>query len=303
MPDTSAKLFVRTAHMIPDFPTTWKGICSHYATAPLRVWHRRRVTTAARPIITTTAQWDRLPERWRNWFAYHVFYRTAVGLRGHLPVDGPLAPLNAIVQSDWSFTTPTLLYLWKHCQTLRPRRIIEFGSGITTCLFALYAAEMRRQNLDVGIVSIDHDAKFLANTRAALDRIGTPATIHMLHAPLGDQMLLSRLRSAYSVSETELVDLAGADGFDLCLIDGPPKQYGRTGSLAIAAPYLAKQAVVMLDDALRHSERDAMAAWRAAWPQALAEPRLVLTDHHGLAVADWTGPGPQRPQTRTVHAR
>jgi predicted O-methyltransferase YrrM len=278
--------------VIPDFPTTWKGISSHYATAPLRVWHRRRVT-AARPIITTTAQWDRWPERWRNWFAHHVFYRTAVGLRGRFPADGPLAPLNAIVQSEWSCTMPTLLYLWRHCQTQRPQRIIEFGSGISTCLFALYAVEMRRRNLHVEVVSLDHEAKWLANTRAMLDRIGIPATIHLLHAPIGEQMVLSRLRPACIASDRELTKLAGADGFDLCLIDGPPKQFGRTGSLVIAAPYLAKQAVVMLDDALRQGERDAMAEWCAAWPQALGEPRLVLADHHGLAVADWTGPGPQ----------
>ena len=108
------------------------------------------------------------------------------------------------------------------------------------------------------------------------------------------------MRPACIASDVELADLAGADGFDLCLIDGPPKQYGRTGSLVIAAPYLAKQAVVMLDDALRQGERDAMAEWRAAWPQTLGEPRLVLADHHGLAVADWTGPGPQPGDDRTA---
>jgi hypothetical protein len=89
--------------------------------------------------------------------------------------------------------------------------------------------------------------------------------------------------------------LPGADGFDLCLIDGPPKQFGRTGSLVIAAPYLAKQRGGHAGrPPCGRAERDAMAEWCGAWPQALGEPRLVLADHHGLAVArlDWS-----RPQT------
>lgn len=275
----------------PTFPTTWKGVLSHYATAPLRAWHRRRVT-AVDPPITSFPAWDRRSERLRNWLGYHVRYRTAVALRSRFPANGPLAALNAIPQSEWSLTTPTLLYLWQHCQTHRPRRIIELGSGISTSLFALYAIAMRKQSIDVQITSLDHDARWLAETQTALAQLGDSSMIHLRHAPITEQPLLGRSRPAYTVAADELARLAGPEGFDLCLIDGPPGHYGRAGGLAVVAPWLAKQSVVLLDDAVRNTERAALTEWQATWPEALGEPQLVLTDHHGLAVIPWRGPGP-----------
>lgn len=276
----------------PSVPTTWKGILSHYATAPLRARHRRRVT-AVDPPITTFAEWDRRPKRLRNWLGYHVRYRTAVALRSRFPADSPLGKLNVITQSEWSLTTPTLLYLWRWCETHRPRRIVEFGSGISTSLFALYAAEMRKQNVDVQVLSLDHDAEWLAQTQAALAKIGDASMIHLRHAPIGDQVLLGRSRPAYTVASDDFARVAGSEGFDLCLIDGPPGHYGRAGSLAVAVPWLAKEAIVMLDDAVRDTERAALTEWQTAWPQSLGEPQLVLTDHHGLAVIPWHGAGPR----------
>jgi predicted O-methyltransferase YrrM len=100
-----------------------------------------------------------------------------------------------------------------------------------------------------------------------------------------EQWLLNRRVPAYDLPG-EFHQAARTEPFDFCLIDGPPKRVGRMGSLPLAANCLADGAVILVDDALRSGEQQAMREWRRHFGSRLARFTILL-DRHGIAVSRW----------------
>jgi predicted O-methyltransferase YrrM len=180
-----------------------------------------------------------------------------------------------------------VVYLWTLLVRAKPRRIVEFGSGLSTRIFATYARRMAHQGLSVRVLSVEHDQGWLEKTRGSLLQAGDDDWVETVHAPLREQRLLGRAVVAYNTSQTDLRRQGGASGFDMCFIDGPPGTVGRVGSLALAARYLADGSYILLDDAYRSGEQAALREWHRNYRDHLSRIRLVLVDHHGLAVARW----------------
>ena len=238
-------------------------------------------------------RWERLPIAARKWLDYRVIQKAENDARHVLRADQRFGPLLEGVRLDWALPCVSLLILLDTMATREVRRIVEFGSGISTSFFAQFA----KQQVELGkappsIFSFDHDEGWLAQTRSRLESFGLASYVNLQHAPLTEQKLLGRDTLAYTIpEETRNQWCRENDKFDLCLIDGPPASVGRAGSLPIVAPYLAKSAVVYLDDSFRVPEQEILKEWSRAYDGSFRNPLLYLTGHHGLAAIEWEGVG------------
>lgn len=147
--------------------------------------------------------------------------------------------------------------------------IVDLGSGISTILLAAATSSVGRGH----VVSVDHLPAYAEVTREHLARLGLTewATVHV--APLvptevGDE--------TYSWYDHTVVDWP--DQIDLLLVDGPPGTtgaYARYPAVPVLRGRLAKDAVVLLDDARRPGEQ----AIGARWSEQLEGSSSDLLEH------------------------
>ncbi len=233
--------------------------------------------------------WRAIPKQAKNWLGYRVLdpgEAFAWEVVTSHPVLGGLAIDR---ENSWAISPSTMLFLWELLLVRKPQRILEFGSGISTQIFSAYAETIREDGKVKRIVSVDHDAAWLDKTRERLTSTGRNECVELVHGELVEQSLLGRKMLAYDVPQEDLADAASDEGFDLCFIDGPPGTVGRSGCLPLAVPYLARGAIVLLDDAYRPGEQTTLHEWNHTYKQDLAKPRMLLADGHGLAITSWNG--------------
>ena len=184
---------------------------------------------------------------------------------------------------SWAATPATRLVLWNAVNQVKPSCIVEFGSGISTSIFAKYAEFAYQQHSRcVRIVSIDHDINWLSQTRESLAMSGLAQYVNLYHAPL---TLCSDGISEIKAYDPRIVqDAIGPDKVDLCFIDGPPGFVGRDGGLPLIAPHLSTQAIVFMDDAARAGEQLIANKWRRMYPSQIKSLRCVLTSRGLLRI-------------------
>ena len=181
--------------------------------------------------------------------------------KGAFPIDEDL--LARITPSTLGVETLQflgMLVLWR-----QPKHIFEFGSGLST----LFLARLQERLGTTGpfpIMSIDHSQRYLGETRRALG--GSPG-VHLVHAPLAVTECAGRVFTTYHPAYTR--EIPHDVRFDLVIIDGPPAyRYGREAPLYHLAPYLTQDALIVLDDANREPEQEALANWERTWPDGFA---------------------------------
>src|SRR5687768_2537817 len=109
---------------------------------------------------------------------------------------------------------------------------------------------------------------------------GLNAVAEVRDAPLRELTTNGKTYQWYDVDK-----LADLTGIDLLLVDGPPAATGpdaRYPALSVLAERLAGTATVVLDDANREDERDAVRRWTEEVP-GLTEERVLLGRHAVLA--------------------
>jgi len=186
------------------------------------------------------------------WESHNVFHVLAGG--APLPVPG-----------GWAASTDLLGEVLRTVATLRPRRVVELGSGLSSLVIA---ATLRSQSQG-RLVSIDAEDGYAAQTRLQLQRQGLSEWAEIRVAPLKQQRFGDGERPWY---DTDV--LADLQGVDLLFIDGPPTAL-RADIRHPALPFfwdrLSPGAIVLLDDAARSGERAIAKSWRRQFPQAQIE--------------------------------
>ena len=182
---------------------------------------------------------------------------------------GPLIPLEAAMHErravgacdgllcevgDGAIDGATIDRLVELVRDEKPRSIVEFGSGTSTVVLASLLAELHQDGLR--LVSFEQDPARAAHSRAALAERGLDRVATVAQLPLGERP------AGYLLTE-EAIELLRHLAPQLILVDGPTHDSGtsRIGALDIVAPYLRRDATVLLDDALRDSELRIAAAW------------------------------------------
>jgi len=183
---------------------------------------------------------------------------------------------------DWRLATPfsappeLLLRAAQELSRNKPPTVLELGAGVSTLILARI---IRNQKLPCRLVSVDHDADYLATIAEEVEREHLDEIVTLLRSPL------------------EPIDLDGYDGLwyrretigevndiGLLIVDGPPKRHGadiRYPALPVLAQRLIPGALVLLDDARRRPEREALRRWSRQFPRAESSFELV---GHGLGL-------------------
>lgn len=189
--------------------------------------------------------------------------------------------------SGWPLAPETVRFAMGAVRVVRPRHILEFGSGVSTRAFARAAAGQAPR---CAISSIDHDPHYGAEARRAAERERPPdVRIAFQVAPLVLRDLGGQLLPAYALRPSALASRRPAD---LVLIDGPPEPLGgREGTLYQLMPYLRPGSLVLADDAERPHERRVLETWRDNFGDAL-EVEWVPGCPKGLAAVRVRAPVP-----------
>jgi predicted O-methyltransferase YrrM len=167
----------------------------------------------------------------------------------------------------WAASPDHLLVLCHEVIGSSPRLVLDLGSGQTTLWTALV---MAGQDEPGRIVSIDHDATFLAATGRLLADHGVDHLVELRLAPLTPWTDEDGTTQPW-YDEAAFADL---QGIDLVSIDGPPETtapQARRPALPVLAPRLSPTVTLVLDDADRDDERAAVEQWIAADPELVVE--------------------------------
>ena len=175
-------------------------------------------------------------------------------------------PLTA---DGWELAPDTLRLLDALVVRLRPRHVIEFGSGISTLVLARAAARAG----GCLVSTLDHDPRFVRASAEQLEDAEGRELVALQLAPLVARSRAGALGPEYLLDPACLASTLPAD---LVLIDGPPAALGgRTGMLYQALDHAQSGSIVLLDDAGRPSEQAALDAWHERLGDAIRIHRLA----------------------------
>lgn len=131
---------------------------------------------------------------------------------------------------SWMLGHDTCLLLAERLRDLRPKVAVEFGSGFSTAIMALYCDEL---------LSLDHSREKAA--------------------PWPCVRICQVAGGTYTTQLPDRVEFA--------LIDGPPaRRHGRQGTFPQLWPHLAEQFEVWLDDYDRDYEQSLVEEWSRTYP-------------------------------------
>jgi predicted O-methyltransferase YrrM len=191
--------------------------------------------------------------------------RQQAALMSLLAVLRQTAPLPDM--EHWSATPDFLKKLLELVLVERPVTIVEAGSGTSTLVCAAALRQLGRGK----VISLEHEESYAQETRALLDVHGLAEHAQVFHAPLVEQDVGGKRLRWYDLSGT---GIPRVESIDLLLIDGPPRDSGplaRYPALPLLHRQLRGQACVLLDDAARPAEREAVRLWLTEFPDLAAQ--------------------------------
>lgn len=203
-----------------------------------------------------------------------------------------MIPVRAALPSSrgWAASPDLLLAYVGEIRRLRPKLIVECGSGLSTVWAALALQSIGGEGR---VIALEHHAGYREATREGLDRHGVAGLAEVRLAPIEEVRLTpptEGVRDARAGAEVEtrpwyaLRALEGLDGIGLLFVDGPVgalAEQARYPALPLLRGRLAPGAVVMIDDTDRVEETAVVGRWRAEWPELSCE---MLDLEKGAAV-------------------
>lgn len=235
------------------------------------VW--RGIKPVVKPWVISRFRSGKLPSiSWNRW--KHISRDFWCSLDNHLIMPGEEVAKEELktnhllkeiitkedLENTWAASPATILFIWQQLEVHQPKTIAEMGSGVSTRLFAFFAQHQAKAGKPVPrILSFDHDAHWLELTKKNLGERSLLKYVNLVHAPLGPMPWRAQRIQCYSIPQSVL-DKIGTT-IDFCMIDGPPKDIGREGTLPLLSRHFANSSQIYLDDARRPGEIDAVNQW------------------------------------------
>src|SRR4051812_44802208 len=145
----------------------------------------------------------------------------------------------------WTLAPDALRFVTKLVEVMRPRHILELGSGLSTRVLSRAAGGLADP---CAISSVDHDPQYNWETGGGQTEPGGARVAFHL-APLVVREYGGKLVGAYLIQEAKLASTAAVD---LVVVDGPPVNLGgREGTLYQVMDYARPGTVMLLDDSKR----------------------------------------------------
>ena len=144
---------------------------------------------------------------------------------------------------------------------VRPQRVVEFGSGISTICIAAWFKE----HGEGALISFDHDNSWGAITTRYLADNALSKFAKVIVAPLKLKRSFGQDVDWYDIDQY----LSEISNIDMLIVDGPPaleNQFSRLPALEAIHERLKPAAVVIVDDAQRMGERTVVDLWMKSFP-------------------------------------
>jgi len=164
---------------------------------------------------------------------------------------------------DWTISAQAMNLLETEIRARRPRRVLEFGSGVSTACLARYMSENGAQGRLPAVVSVEESEDFCEESRALVAELGLGEHASIHHAPLVRKEIGGRTVNGYDLPPKVLGEL-DAEPADLVFIDGPGNAGGpfaRWAVLLTVLPLLSGGFRFYLDDALSDSALEYGRLW------------------------------------------
>lgn len=168
----------------------------------------------------------------------------------------------------WTLAPDALRFITALVRVLRPRHVLELGSGLSTRALSRAARPFADQCV---ISSVDHDPQYNWGTGGERQEEGGARVAFHL-APLVVREYGGKLVGAYLIQEPKL---ASTLPVDLVVVDGPPVNLGgREGTLYQVMDYARPGTIMLLDDSKRPEEKAAIKAWQDNLGDAISAKQL-----------------------------
>lgn len=167
------------------------------------------------------------------------------------------------VLGDWRLDVETINYLEKDIKKIRPRTVLECGSGISTICLAQFLIETQGKAPLIRVYSVEQDEKYAKQSQRLVTEQGLEKYVKIICVPLTNRIVEGVNCYTYN---PEILDknLNGVE-VDYCIIDGPSvvEFDGRFATLPMLKKYISKpHARFVLDDALRAKELLIAKKWK-----------------------------------------
>lgn len=197
---------------------------------------------------------------WAGWAAF-VLYRE---IRAPWEVDQLRALVNVrpltrelpVDLGEWAADPVFADEVVRQVAGLRPRRVVECGSGWTTLLMAACLGEIGRGR----VVALEHEERYADRTRELLAAAGCADRATVIHAPLEPCRVEGEESPWYSLDRVD-----GIEGpIDVLVVDGPPARVApaaRRPAVPVLRDRLGDDWIVLLDDGFRREEAEIARSW------------------------------------------
>ena len=174
----------------------------------------------------------------------------------------PLPPFR-----NWAVSPDISLILISEILSVRPKTIVDFGSGIST-LLARYSLDLidDTENLERRIYSFDHEEKFVKATQNEISLHNFSWDPKIIYAPLSTIKINDFNFEFYETTELDSIEVV-----DLIFIDGPHGKNGildRFPALSLTFNKLSQNGVIVIDDTKNFPESQKLVQlWRQEYPE------------------------------------
>src|SRR5688572_30475686 len=180
----------------------------------------------------------------------------AMGAINKLLNFGNYLPLNSMALRPFC-----LAFLTNEVIINSRKRIIEFGSGMSTILLARL---LKMNNIDATIKSVDQDKEWVMLVNDLIRKEELDQFVEVIHIPLEKRKEKEGDPHWYTKSIIEEKFSNGS--FDMIVVDGPTAfekdiEWSRYFALPFLKQKTADNFVVLLDDANRGGEQKVLKAW------------------------------------------
>lgn len=170
----------------------------------------------------------------------------------------------------------TLKFIGSIVQAYKPVCVVEFGSGLST---QFLASALRTHSPEAHLYTVEHSRYYLEKAEEAVHGC---QNVTILHSPIRLYRFRWKTFATYDPAWTK--HLPCPTRVDLVLVDGPPaRRFGREAPLYQVAPFITPETLILLDDASREPEQDAIASWRRVFVDGI-EVELFPEPGKGFAV-------------------
>jgi len=170
---------------------------------------------------------------------------------------------NDVVLDPWALDVETINYLEKDINKFKPRKILEFGSGISTVCLVKFLINLHGTEPIIRVYSVEQDEKYFNSTKNLIKDHGLEKFVKIIYSPLTVKQIEGVECNTYALNDLDKI-LDNVE-VDYCLIDGPSVTEfgGRLATLPMIREFANEnQMRFVLDDALRAKELLIAKKWK-----------------------------------------